>query len=207
MSKKSYKVPENLLENHYEVKRSKFITRVAYAETREQAMTLLDQAVADYPDARHHCWAYQLGNPQQPISLACNDDGEPSGTAGKPMLNVLQHSDLGNIMVIVIRYFGGIKLGAGGLVRAYSSAVQEAVAKLDTRLYIPTVPLIVNCSYAEEPELRRFLATNEVLITDSAYKEQVTFHLQFPEEAINAIKAYCDNRLDVSLADSPNSCG
>ncbi len=78
------------------------------------------------------------------------DDGEPSGTAGKPILNVLQHKDIGDLMVVVIRYFGGIKLGAGGLVRAYSQAAQQAIDSLELTAYVPMQPLVVHCDFAQE---------------------------------------------------------
>ncbi|CAG0912002.1 unnamed protein product, partial [Cyprideis torosa] len=108
-------VPASRVEHELVVNKSRFIAWIAPASDREQAMALLDEARLAYPDARHHCWAYVLGNPSNAASAAANDDGEPAGTAGKPILNVIQHKAIGNIMVVVIRYFGGIKLGAGGL--------------------------------------------------------------------------------------------
>ena len=122
----SYPVPDTPLEVLFEVKKSKFFAFAACTPDRETAMQYLAAKRAEYPDARHHCWAYLLGNPHSPTSAAMSDDGEPSGTAGKPILNVLQHKGVGDITIIVTRYFGGIKLGAGGLVRAYSSAAQNS---------------------------------------------------------------------------------
>ena len=109
-----------------EIKKSQFITWLLPLESKQQGKEYLQQARDEYPDARHHCWAYVMGDSPNSLTAAMSDDGEPSGTAGKPMLNVLQHKPVNNVMAIVIRYFGGIKLGAGGLVRAYSQAVEQA---------------------------------------------------------------------------------
>lgn len=111
-----------------EIKRSRFIATVARTNSALEARQLIDLARSTFPDARHHCSAYVVEadrvNPLQHFS----DDGEPAGTAGKPMLDVLTHAELGNVTAVVTRYFGGTLLGTGGLVRAYSGAVQEAVA-------------------------------------------------------------------------------
>ncbi|MCW8886021.1 MAG: YigZ family protein [Motiliproteus sp.] len=112
-----YSVPQQRIEVETEIKKSRFIAWADRAENRDQAMAVLSEARNRYPDARHHCWAYLIGNPAQPKTQAMSDDGEPSGTAGKPILNVLQHNEIGDVMIVVSRYFGGIKLGAGGLVR------------------------------------------------------------------------------------------
>jgi putative IMPACT (imprinted ancient) family translation regulator len=97
----SYPVPAQQIENLYEIKKSKFIAFAAFADSREAAMSHLANVKQKYPDARHHCWAYLLGNPHSPSSAAMADDGEPSGTAGKPILNVLQHKGVGDVMIMV----------------------------------------------------------------------------------------------------------
>ena len=114
----SYAVPAASCEQEYVVKRSRFIARVVPVNSRADVNAAVARAREDYPDARHHCWAYLLGPPGKAAGAGMSDDGEPAGTAGKPILNVLQHGHLGDVLVIVVRYFGGIKLGAGGLVRA-----------------------------------------------------------------------------------------
>lgn len=176
----SYTIPAQAIEHTYEVKKSQFIARVCHVLNREQAMTALEQAKQDYPDARHHCWAYLLGNPYSPKSAAFSDDGEPSGTAGKPILNVLNHKGVGDILVIVTRYFGGIKLGAGGLVRAYSTATQQAMEQLPVITRVATMSVCFQCDYALEPELRRFLEQHQAAITDSQYAEQLRLCCDYP---------------------------
>ena len=152
-----YRVPANSIQRIYEIKKSRFIARAHYASSREQALDCLAQAKADYPDARHHCWAYYIGNPHSPSLVAFSDDGEPGGTAGKPILNVLQHKDIGDLMLIVIRYFGGIKLGAGGLVRAYSHAAQLAIDELPTKNIVNRDEYTVTGDFKIEQPLRHWL--------------------------------------------------
>jgi len=153
----TYPVPAKQVETLYEIKKSKFIACAGFANSRESAMALLDSVKQRYPDARHHCWAYVFGNPNSPSSAAMADDGEPSGTAGKPILNVLQHKDIGDIMIIVTRYFGGIKLGASGLVRAYSAAAQQAIDALEVRQEIKLEPLSVDIDFKHEQFVRHLV--------------------------------------------------
>ena len=194
MLTKPYSIPAESLEHCYEVKKSRFITQVHYIKSREQAMTLLAQSKQQYPDARHHCWAYLLGNPRHPSTAAFNDDGEPSGTAGKPILNVLNHKHIGNIMVIVIRYFGGVKLGAGGLVRAYSAATQQAVEKLSISEYVPTAEIEMVCEFSHESDLRRLLAAIPAEIIRCDYQEDLKLLIQCPYGAIKKLHGFCGSR-------------
>ncbi len=110
-----------------EVKRSRFLAALRRVESPEAALAFVEEQRRLYPDARHHCWAFVVGDEQATRAERSSDDGEPGGTAGIPMLQVLHHRDLVNVAVVVTRWFGGIKLGAGGLVRAYSGAVTTAL--------------------------------------------------------------------------------
>ncbi|MBM7457919.1 IMPACT family protein [Rhodococcus coprophilus] len=110
-----------------EVKRSRFLAALRRVESTEAALAFVEDQRRLYPDARHHCWAFVVGDEQTTRAERSSDDGEPGGTAGIPMLQVLHHRDLVNVAVVVTRWFGGIKLGAGGLVRAYSGAVTAAL--------------------------------------------------------------------------------
>lgn len=197
--KQAYLIPVEPLELCYEVKKSKFIARVAQASNRAEAMAFLVQAKQDYPDARHHCWAYLLGDPKQPTSVAFNDDGEPSGTAGKPILNVLSHRGIGDIAVVVIRYFGGIKLGAGGLVRAYSNATQQAIEALLTSTKLPMIERRLSCDYAVEPELRRLIASLDGLIMSADYGLQLDMVISIPLTAEQALEDFSAGRRSLTL--------
>jgi uncharacterized YigZ family protein len=185
-----YSTPASDVEVEYEIKKSRFIARATEAESRQQAMAFLEQARKDYPDARHHCWAYLVGAPHSPLTVACSDDGEPSGTAGKPILNVLEHKGVGNVMVVVIRYFGGIKLGAGGLVRAYSQAAQMAMEALPTELYQPRVSRVVELDFALEQSLRHWLSLHQGDVTAVEYQQQVKMTLALPESELDGLKEF-----------------
>lgn len=187
-----YPIAAALSEIEYEVKKSRFIARAAYAGNREEALSILQQARADYPDARHHCWAYLIGPPHSPATAAMSDDGEPSGTAGKPILNVLQHKDIGDLMVVVIRYFGGIKLGAGGLVRAYSQAAQQAIDSLELTAYVPMQQLVVHCDFAQEQPLRHWFGEHQGRIDQVDYHEGVSLHGQLPLTEIDDWQPYAE---------------
>lgn len=189
----TYPIPAQPCEICYEIKKSRFIARAAFAETREQAMGLLEQARADYPDARHHCWAYQLGNPKSAASAAMSDDGEPSGTAGKPILNVLQHKDVGDVMIIVIRYFGGIKLGAGGLVRAYSTASQMAMDALETEQQVARESYRLVCGFGQEQSIRHWLSLRDGVVEAIDYSQQVEMTIALAEALLPELNAFLAN--------------
>ena len=137
---------------HHEliIKKSRFIACVEPVSGREQAQARVAQLKAEHPDARHVCWALLAGG-----QSAANDDGEPGGTAGRPMLDVLRHQDLQGVLATVVRYFGGIKLGAGGLVRAYTDAVAQAVLAAEKIPVVKRVQLTCAVPYALEGLVRR----------------------------------------------------
>ena len=197
--KPAYSIPAAPIEHCYEIKNSKFIARVEYVEDRSSAMAVLEQAKHDYPDARHHCWAYLLGDPAQPVSAAFSGDGEPSGTAGKPILNVLNHRGVGDIIVVVIRYFGGVKLGAGGLVRAYSAATQRAIEMLSTRQLVPKVELSLRGQYAHESELRRLVDNLKGEIVDTDYSTDLRLVMSVPCAAEAEVQEYVASRKGMTL--------
>jgi uncharacterized YigZ family protein len=179
----TYHFPSSSHSHTFTEKKSLFHAFADTANSREQAMQVLAQQQAIYPDARHHCWAYLIGDPRQPITLACNDDGEPSGTAGKPMLNVLQHGDIGNVMVVISRYFGGIKLGAGGLVRAYSKATGLVLENLATTPYIPLTHMSVAVAFKDEQFIRHCVTQHHGLVEECAYSSHSTLKIALPETA------------------------
>ncbi len=166
-----------------EIKKSRFIALAWPCTTREQAMEYLEQARAEFPDARHHCWAYVLGDPDNAASMASSDAGEPGGTAGRPMLSVLMHKHIGDLMLVVVRYFGGIKLGAGGLVRAYGQAVDGVVQKLELSKPVTMQQWQARCDFSQEQFLRHWLEQQGGEVLDVSYGEQVKLKLQLPQHA------------------------
>ncbi|MCU7556045.1 YigZ family protein [Alteromonas sp. ASW11-19] len=185
----SYPVPAGQHETLLEIKKSKFHSRAGFVDSRDAAMRLLEEARARYPDAGHHCWAYVLGAPHSPRSAAMADDGEPSGTAGKPILNVLQHKDLGDVMVVVSRYFGGVKLGAGGLVRAYAGAAQQVIEALPVRTQRAMTTLIVQADFKDEQYLRHWATQHEGNVVHCGYQQHVELTLAVPDESVGALRA------------------
>ncbi len=189
---KDYPVPAGYLERETEVKKSRFIARVAPVGSRDEVKQWLDEAHRDHPDARHICWAYQIGRPGAAAEAAMNDDGEPSGTAGKPILNVIQHKDMGDVLVMVIRYFGGIKLGAGGLVRAYAGAAESVLSAVDRVVQKPMVQARVTMDFADEQPVRHWCEVHGANLESVDYGAAVSARLSLPEEAVEALVAFCE---------------
>lgn len=188
-----YTVLAASVESTTEEKNSDFLTFLHPVNSRDEAIALVDLYRKKYPDANHVCWAYVIGNTRQPQTQAFSDDGEPSGTAGKPMLHVLTERDLGNSLAVVVRYFGGVKLGAGGLVRAYSNAVSEAVNSAQLAEVTPSVQIRVAVDFAKETKIRHLVTMYQGQILNVDYATQVTLaislataHAQlFAQQVIN----------------------
>ncbi|WP_336366167.1 IMPACT family protein [Marinobacter sp. C2H3] len=197
---RDYPVPAGFLERETEIRKSRFIARVAPVASREEVHQWLAEAHRDHPDARHICWAYQVGRPGSAAEAGMNDDGEPSGTAGKPILNVIQHKDMGDVLVMVIRYFGGIKLGAGGLVRAYAGAAESVLSAVE-RVVQPTLtPARVTVPFAGEQPLRHWCDQHGAQIDAVDYGTEVHIRLSLPDTECEPFVAYCEaGQLDYHL--------
>ena len=176
----SYFIPQGPAEAEQVIKRNRFICYVQRAVDKSAAQEFINQIKSDHPGARHWCWAYIAGNPKSTTDIGMTDDGEPHGTAGKPMLSVLQYSDIGEIAAIVVRYSSGIKLGTGGLVRAYQSSVQLALDELDTVEKIDMVYVDVQYPYNCEEGVRNFSSSNSLEIINVEYLNNVRVKLKLP---------------------------
>ena len=179
-----YKVPAKTVRVHTEEKRSRFITTIARTKGAEEAKNFIDQIKAEFPDARHNCWSFVAGAPGNLQMCGMSDDGEPKGTAGKPMLNVLSTCGIGEITAVVTRYFGGIKLGTGGLVRAYSAAVHAALTELETEEAVQTESADLSVPFEQENNLRHRLQQLDSTITNAQYSNCVTISAEFPVDKI-----------------------
>ncbi|NHI02155.1 MULTISPECIES: YigZ family protein [Oceanimonas] len=155
-----YVIPAAPVVWEQEIKKSRFIACLAHTPNAEAAKAFIERLRAEYPDARHHCSAFIAGAPNDSQALGFGDDGEPSGTAGRPMLAVLQGAGIGEITAVVVRYFGGIKLGTGGLVRAYGSSVNGALAELTTMEKVIEGRLALSADYSDMAQLESLLAQN-----------------------------------------------
>ncbi|MGX7106211.1 YigZ family protein [Hutsoniella sourekii] len=181
MSANYYSIKEPLMDE-IEIKKSRFITYLIPIHSEEEFQHHLKQIRKEHYKATHHCQAFIL---EEDASVQrAHDDGEPSGTAGVPMLEVLKQNDLTFIMAVVVRYFGGVKLGAGGLIRAYSSAVSEALKKAIIIQNITQDLLEIQLDYSQIDLFQYFLETTTFKITvlDTQYTDQVTYQLASHEE-------------------------
>ena len=164
-------------------KKSKFIANIYFAQTMEEAENIIKETKKKYYDARHNCSSYRVlekGN----IIEKYSDDGEPAGTAGAPMLNILQKKDLVNVVVIVTRYFGGILLGTGGLVRAYSEVTQKAIEEANLIDITMGKEYEVKVDYSNLEKIKYYAKTNNISITKIEYLNEIICSLQIQNEDI-----------------------
>lgn len=163
-------------------KKSKFIANLIYVESEQEAENKIKELKKKYYDARHNCVAYRIFDDNNIVEKA-SDDGEPSGTAGGPMLNILQKNNLCNILVVVTRYFGGILLGTGGLVRAYSDATIQAIEKAEKINIYPGFEYKVKVQYSELENLKYYCRKNEINIVKIEYLNDVECYIELKEES------------------------
>lgn len=177
-------------------KKSRFIATTRPAESEEEAVAFIEEMKKKYWDARHNCSAYVIG--AQGRFARCSDDGEPGQTAGRPMLDVLMGKEIRNVCVVVTRYFGGILLGTGGLVRAYSAAVTEGLANSIILEKIPARKLAVHTDYSGAGKLQYLAARLGYMVLDTEYTDRVVMLMLVPaaktEPAIKQITETTNGR-------------
>ncbi len=154
---------------------------LAHAPSSESARLLVRSVRDEFPDATHHCWAFVAGPPGGTASIGMSDDGEPHGTAGRPMLTVLLHSGVGEIAAVCVRWYGGTKLGTGGLSRAYSGGVRAALGRLETELRVPRARVRVRVGYPYVDAVQRLLDEMDALPVDERYGADVIYVVDVPE--------------------------
>lgn len=163
------------------VKKSKFICNLIKVETQEEAENIIKQIKKKYYDARHNCVAYRVIENEKIFEKA-SDDGEPSGTAGGPMLNILQKNNLCNVIAIVTRYFGGVLLGTGGLVRAYSDATINSIDVSEKVEICLGQEAEVEIEYNNLESFKYYCKINDIYIDDSVYSDRVICKIQLEDE-------------------------
>ena len=189
MSQTRYPIPAGFQRSEIEVQRSSFITSIEAVESPEAALAFVARLKQEFPDANHNCWAYLVGPPGSSDRIGLSDDGEPHGAAGKPMLTVLQHGNIGDIVVVVTRYFGGIKLGKGGMVKAYTQAVQSALEQLKTTEKIDWRELALSFDYSQLSSIERLLPDFEAEIRERLFSDQVELRVKLPSEQLAPLRA------------------
>ena len=167
-------IKENI-KNEIIIKNSKFITLLIKITNEKEIKEKLKKIKEDYPKATHYCYTYKIGENIKKAS----DDGEPSGTAGLPMLNILDKENITNVLAITIRYFGGIKLGAGGLIRAYSNSVKEALNKVNTNELINGYLVTITFPYNKEEEITKKIEKENII--EKTYLEEITYKVKLEE--------------------------
>ena len=179
-----YPIPADTHRTEEEIKRSRFITSVAHAPTVVEAKGFIEGIRTEFADASHNCWAYLVGPPGSSSQVGMSDDGEPHGTAGRPMLGVLLHSGIGDIAAVVTRYFGGTKLGKGGLVRAYTGGVQAALGALPVKEHIIYARATVVVAYPHASATKRLLPEFEAETEQETFGADVELRLKLPCERL-----------------------
>ena len=167
-------------------KKSRFIATVRPVKNEEEALAFLEEMRKKYWDARHNCYAYSIGKNRE--FTRCSDDGEPSGTAGRPMLDVILGEDIYNVAVVVTRYCGGVLLGTGGLVRAYSKAVQEGLAGSLVIEKKKGISLKVTTDYTGIGKIQYIAGERQIPILDSEYTDKVVLKLLVPDAETEAVQ-------------------
>lgn len=175
------------------IKRSRFIVTLGHVHGAQQAKEFVARIQEEFPDATHNCWAWQAGAAGDSSVVGMSDDGEPHGTAGRPMLNILLHSGIGEIGAVVTRYFGGIKLGTGGLVRAYSGMVQLGLDTLPVREKIIPVYLEIIIEYTAVILFKRLLPEFEAEVLKEDYAADAGFWVVLPQEHQQDFRLAVDN--------------
>ncbi|TXZ09039.1 YigZ family protein [Vibrio mimicus] len=173
MNLQPYLIPAESTQFEEEIKKSLFITYLAHTPGIDSAKAFVEEIKRLHADARHNCWAFVAGRPQDSMLWGFSDDGEPSGTAGKPILAQLTGSGVGEITAVVTRYYGGVLLGTGGLVKAYGGGVQQALRRLQTIEKKITTSVHLTLDYAMIPLLHSLMAQFSATEMEAHYNEQV----------------------------------
>ena len=172
-------------EGYYEEKKSRFIASICYAKTEEEAYAFIEKKKKQYWDARHNCSAFVVG--ERGEITRCSDDGEPSQTAGKPMLEVLTHNEMKNVVVVVTRYFGGTLLGTGGLGKAYQSAVSDCLLNSKIGEEIKGMQATLKADYTLIGKIQFYFQENSITVTDTVYEEAVRITFRSAKEDFERI--------------------
>ena len=186
MADVSYNIPDlrpgEVFRVEQTIKRSRFIASVGHTPGVEEAKAFIEQIKAEFEDARHNCWAYCAGAAGSTDRIGASDDGEPHGTAGRPMLTAVTHSGIGEVTVVVTRYFGGILLGTGGLVKAYQSSVKMALEAVPTRIRTKTKRIKFSVEQRFVNQVLRKIETANGRILEKNFDMDADFDVEIPED-------------------------
>jgi uncharacterized YigZ family protein len=184
-----YPIPAARHRAEQSIDRSRFICTIERTGSAEEAQAFIKAINAEFSDATHNCWAFVAGAPGDTSRIGMSDDGEPHGTAGRPMLTVLLHSGIGEIAAVVTRYYGGTKLGTGGLVKAYGGTVQLALSALPLGQRVDYVEVVLTIGYPNITVVQQLLPTFDAEVDDETYDAAVRYRLRVPRPNLAAFRA------------------
>ena len=183
-----YPVPAARYRVERSIERSRFICTVQRVQTPEDAQAFLRELNVEFSAATHNCWAYIAGPPGSTSRVGMSDAGEPHGTAGRPMLTVLLHSGIGEIAAVVTRYFGGTRLGTGGLVKAYGGMVQLALETLPQAERVDFIEVEIIIAYPSVSAIQQLLPSHEAEVLEQDYGVRVRYRLKMPRPNVDAFR-------------------
>ncbi|MCH1931757.1 YigZ family protein [Shewanella sp. A25] len=178
----SYRIPCGNLMIEEEIKHSRFISFLFHCHSLDNLKLVLTNIKRDYPGASHYCYAFVSGAPDDGVQIGSSDDGEPAGSAGRPMLAVLQGANIGEIGAVVVRYYGGTKLGVGGLVRAYTSGLRQGLNQLTTEIKQIRYPAKLQCDYTQLRDVEHLLTQLDAVITDKQFTQVIDIHFEIGKQ-------------------------
>jgi len=176
------------------IQRSRFVTTVAHAPDSDAAHAFIQTLRDEFPDATHHCWAFVAGPPGSTAHIGMSDDGEPHGTAGRPMLTALLHSGVGEIVAVSTRYYGGVKLGTGGLSRAYSGGVVHALEGLPIEEKVDRRRVTITVGYADVDGIQRLVSERSWVLTEEVFGGEVRLDLLIPVDEVEEARRVVADR-------------
>ncbi|MBW7878746.1 MAG: YigZ family protein [Anaerolineae bacterium] len=179
-----YPIPASDATTEIVIKNSRFISMIKRCDSVESARTAIAEIKKQHPNANHHVYAFRIGSGNS-VQEGLSDDGEPSGTAGQPVMSVLRGSAIGDALIVVVRYFGGTKLGTGGLVRAYTESAAEALKHCATILKVTKSRVTIEIGYAQFDRIQRVLAEYGAEIMDTRFEQSVTLTAEIATRGVN----------------------
>lgn len=189
-----YPIPARAHRVEEVVQRSRFLTTVAHAPDVDAAHAFIQTVREEFPDATHHCWAFVAGPPGSTARIGMSDDGEPHGTAGRPMLTALLHSGVGEIVAVSTRYYGGIKLGTGGLSRAYSGGVVLSLEEMPREEKVDRHAVGLTVGYPDVDSVQRLVAEQEWVLIDEVFGQDVRLEVLIPADEIEEARRIVADR-------------
>lgn len=190
-------------EGFFKDRGSKFIARLKHVESEEECKEFLNEVKKEFYDARHHCYAYRL-NPEQEL-FRSNDDGEPAGSAGKPILNQLLSFELFDVMVIVVRYFGGTKLGVSGLIQAYKLSTKEAIENAKIKIKHLTKTYLLHFEYPKLNDVMRIIKEENITIVEQDFSEKCFIKIEIKKSHFKKAFFRLENMYELDIKPLKNS--